>query len=251
MLSIAKNKPQILSIFGLKYIRLILDEINNQEIELLKKDYDYIVIYAYKKPVINGFDIREQTTSIIDLSQNLDDIFKKFRKNTRNEIRKTENIKDLEFKIADNNFNESYKLYKKIKKSDGVIPDIKKEFLGCLFFNTYLNDKIIVSISVYDTGQVLRLKHIVSSRKKDNFDSRLAGYATRRIIWEVIKYGNSHKYKKLDMAGVNLSDPSKKGIAEFKQSFGGEIITNYICRHETKKFKFFRKIINFFGININ
>ena len=251
MLSIAKNKPQILSVFGLKYIRLVLDEVNPQKIESLKKDYDYIVIYVYKKPDINDFDIKEQIISIIDLSQNPNDIFKKFKKNTRNEIHKTEKIKELRFKNLDDDFNGSYKFYKKIKKRDNAIPDIKKEFLGCLFFNTYLNDKIIVSISVYDTGQVLRLKHIVSSRKKDNFDSRLAGYATRRIIWEIIKYGKKNNYKKLDLAGVNLSDPSKTGIAEFKQSFGGEIITNYICRHETKKFKFFRKIINFFGMNIN
>ncbi len=248
---IAKNKPQILSIFGLKYIRLILDEINPQETKSLKKDYDYIVIYAYKKPDINDFDIKEQIISIIDLSQNPDEIFKKFKKNTRNEIRKTDSIKNLEFKIPDNNFNKSYRFYKKIKKQDGVIPDIKKEFSGCLFFNASLNNKIIASVSVYDTGQILRLKHIVSSRKKDNFDSRLSGYATRKIIWEIIKYGNNHKYKKLDMAGVNLTDPSKKGITEFKQSFGGEIIANYICRYKTKKFNFFQKIINFFGMNIN
>ena len=251
MLSIAKNKSQILSLFGLKYIRLILDEINPQEIESLKKDYDYIVIYVYKKPNINGFEIKEQTISIIDLSQNPDDIFKKFKKNTRNEIYKTEKIKELKFMNLDDNFNASYKFYKKIKKQDGAIPDIKKEFLGCLFFNAYLNNKIIASVSVYDTGQVLRLKHIVSSRKESNFDSRIAGYATRRIIWEIIKYGVSRGYKKLDMAGVNLTDPSKKGIAEFKQSFGGEIFTNYICRYETKKFKFLKKIINFFGMNIN
>lgn len=248
---IAKNKPQILSLFGLKYIRLILDEINPQEIDSLKNNYDYIVIYVYKKPSINGFDIKEQIISIIDLSQNSEEIFKKFKKNTRNEIHKTEKIKELRFKNLDDGFAGSYNFYKKIKKQDRATPNIKEEFKNCLFFNAYIGNKMIVSVSVYDTGQVLRLKHIVSSRKEKKFDSRIAGYATRKIIWEIIKYGNSHKYKKLDMAGVNLTDPSKKGIAEFKQSFNGEIITNYICRYETKKFKFFKKILNLFGRNIN
>lgn len=245
----AKNQKN--SFLGLRYIRLLIQKPDSEEIEKLKQKYSYIFIYSYEKPGFKDFKIRAQQSPIIDLSQSLDEIFAKFKKNTRNEIHKTEKIKELKFKNPDENFNYSYRFYRKIKRADGVKPDIKKEFKGCLFFNAYLNKKMIVSVSCYDNGEILRLKHIVSSRKEKNFDGRVAGYATRKIIWEIIKYGKENNYEKMDLAGVNFEDPSKKGITEFKMSFGGEIKDIYICRYETKIFLLLKKILNFLGKNIN
>lgn len=240
----AKNQRN--SFLGLRYIRALVEKPDYAEIEKLKNEYEYIFIYSYEKPDLKDFKIKPQPSPIIDLSKGPDEIFKNFKKNTRNEIRKAEKIRELKFKNLDNDFNGSYRFYRKIKGTDGVKPDIKGEFKGCLFFNAYLNGKMVVSVTCYDNGKILRLKHIVSSRKEKDFDSKIAGYATRNIVWEICKYGTKNNYKILDLAGA-----TKEGITKFKQSFGGEEKTVYICRYETKLFSRIKKIVNFFGKNIN
>lgn len=240
----AKNQKN--NFLGLPYIRFLTEQLDPIEIEKLKNDYGYIFIYSYVPTELPGFRIKIQRSLIIDLSKSPEEIFKNFKKNTRNEIRKTEKIEGLEFKNLDKDSKKSYRFYKKIKKMDGVKPDIKKEFEGCLFFNAYFNNKIAVSVSVYDNGEILRLKHIVSCRKEKNFDNRISGYATRRIIWEICRYGIKNHYKFLDLAGA-----TKEGITQFKQSFGGEEKNVYICRYETKFFLQIKRIINFLGKNIN
>jgi len=240
------------SILCFKYVRLILADINFDEIEKLKKKYSYIFFYLYNKKIdLEGFSITEKKTPIIDLSQSLDGIFRKFKKNTRNEIRKTEKIARLEFKNANNGIGQSFRFYKKIKKKDGVCPDIKADFKGCKFFNAYLAGKLIVSISCYDNRRILRLKHIVSLRKEKDFDSRIIGYATRRIIWEICKYGKGSNYKKIDLGGINFSEQGKGGVTQFKESFGAEIIDVYVYRYETRIFKLLKKILELFKRKIN
>lgn len=248
MLSTVKNKYQKLSFFGLKYVRIITDSISASEIEDLKSKYSYIVIYSYEKPIIDNFIIRTQTISVINLSQNLDDIFNKFRKDTRTGIKKISSSEELKIKIT-NDINESYEFYKKVKKTDAITLDLKREFKNCLFFNAYWNNNLIVSASYYDTGKILREKHLVSLRKE--FDSRTVANATRKLKWEAIEYAKKNGYEKFDLAGANMTDLRKKGIAEFKQSFGGDMVDSYILRYETRIFKFVKKILKLLNLNIN
>lgn len=232
-----------ISILGFKYVRLILEKINLSQIEELKRKYSYLYIVTYKKIPLSGFNILCRKTAVIDLSQGLEQIFQKFNKTTRNEIRKTERITNLHFVILDNNFNEAYNLYRKVKRKDGVVPEPKSDFKECKFFNAYLKDRMIVSIACYNQNKILRLKSIVSLRKMREFDKRIMGYATRRLIWEICKYGKANGYRKLDLGNVNLTDPTKAGIAKFKISFGGDLVDNYIYRYETKIFALLRKIL--------
>ena len=234
------------SICGLKYIRFILERTDWAGIGRLKKRYSYIFFYVFEKQgeELKDFSFVKKNTPLIDLTQGTEVAFKRFRKNTRNEIRKTERIKGLSFRNLDNNFGKSYRFYKKIKRKDGVSPDLKMEFNGCLFFNAYLDGKIIVSVSCYDDSkETLRLKHIVSLRKKEFFDGRIAGYATRRIIWEICKYGAKCDYKTVDLGGINFGEPDKEGIRLFKESFGGLVAPVYIYHYETRMFKLLKKIL--------
>ena len=245
------SKVQTASFVGFRYIRLLVENITREEVDKLKRKYSYIFIYSYSKLDLNEFHLKEQRTSIIDLSQSLDDIFKNFKKNTRNEIRKVDHIDGLRFVLPDKNTRASYRFYKKIKIADKVIPDIYKEFNGCIFANTYYNNKLIASISSYDNGEIIRLKHIVSLRKDRNFSDKLAGYATRKLIWELCRYGKKLNYKRLDLAGVNITDPAKQGIVKFKESFGGKITDIYTYRYQRKIFTALKEFIRIFKMNIN
>ena len=247
-----KDKVQQLSFFGLKYERFLTDDVNLEKLEKEQRDYSYIAIYSYKKIDLNNFDLSKiQQTPIINLTQSLEEIFKNFSTLTRRGIRKAEAMPDLKFSIPDANVDTSFKFYKEIKIKDGTIPDLKREFQRCVFFNAYFRNKIISSISFYDNGSCLRCKHIVSSRKEMGEQSKIAAYAARKLIWEICKYGQNHGYKKIDLGGINFDDPIKRGIAEFKGSFGGTIQDVYIYRYETELFKFLKRMLNYFRMNIH
>jgi len=249
--SVESSNPQRLSVFGLKYLRALIAKADPVDMGALTKKYHYIVLYTYSPLTMNNFNEKTQTIILIDLLQKREDIFKKFKKNTRNEIRKTENLHGLSFAVPEERVDESYTFYKKIKRADGVMPDLKREFSGCLFFNAYYNDELITSVSCYDTGTILRLKHVVSVRKKKGFESKIVGHATRRLIWELCLYGKKRGFHTLDLAGADFSDPTKKTIANFKNSFGGTITEGYIYRYETLIFRIFKKVVHIAGMNIH
>src|SRR3989344_4097245 len=55
---------------------------------------------------------RIKTTSVIDLTLSSEDIFRKFNDTTRNEIRRTENMLELEIVLEDSKTDLVYDLYK-------------------------------------------------------------------------------------------------------------------------------------------
>lgn len=246
------DKIQDLSILGLKYARFLSDDIDAARLEKEKGDYSYIAVYSYKKLSLQGFTLfKIQRTPIIDVTQRLEEIFQNFHTLTRRGIRRSEEMPDLRLSIPDNAMDASYEFYKKIKTEDGVVPDMKREFQHCLFFNAYYKGNLISSISFYDNGSCLRCKHIVSSRKEMGDQSKIAAYAARRLIWEICKYAQDRGYAKIDLGGINFDDPAKRGIAQFKSSFGGIVEDVYIYRYETALFKRVKKLLNYLGRNIH
>lgn len=235
---------------GLKYIHLFEESADLLKLNELKKNFRCVFCYSYKKLDVSGWEERVQKTPIIDLSKNLEEIYAGFRRDTKAGIKKSEDIKGLRLKIPDDDFVASYKFYKKIKLKDGVNPDIKSDFKNCLFFNAYSKGRLFVSMSFYNNGVSLRSKHTVSLRKEMGSDSKVAAWATRRLVWEICKYAKSRGILKLDMGGVNFDDKEKSGLVDFKLSFGGEIKEIYSYRYETAIFGGARRLLKLFRRNV-
>lgn len=242
---------QRFSVLGLHCLRVITDAVDPGEAKELKKKSSYIHIYAYKKAGLPDFRMRIQPTYIIDLTKSEGEIFSGFNETCRKHIRRAERNSDLGFTALDGDFYASHSFYKKFKVADGAIPDIKKEFVNCLFFNAYYKGKMLVSMSFYDNGVVLRAKHAASPRKEMGEESKIVAHASRKLIWEVCKWGRSHGRKKFDLGGLNFADSAKAGINEFKRSFGGDLAEVYIYKHETPLFVYFKKMLNWFNKNLN
>ncbi len=242
---------QDLSFLGCRYARILSRQVTREDVENLKKRYHYIHIYSFDKKELPGFDVRIQKTPIFDLSEDLEKIFQKFNDTCKKHIRRGERNSDLKLVADDNNFSESYALYKKAKSHEGVRPDIQREFTNCLLFNAYFRGKIIVTMSFYDNGEIIRAKHIGSLRKEmDGMSEKIIAHATRGLNWEAIKWGKAHGRKIFDLAGIT-DVSSMAGIKEFKMSFGGNITDIYICRHVTPVFHLIKKAVNLLGSNIH
>lgn len=247
-----EDLAQDLSISGLRYARILTENITAEEAETLKQKYSYVHIYSYKPASLAEFDIRTQKTSLIDLTQGEDKIFAGFQSSARQRVRKSEQIPGLEIKILDKNFSGSYGFYKRAKQLDDAPPDIKREFEECVFFNAYLSGRMIVTMSFYDNGEIVRSKHIASLRKIVNSEKQQTiSNASRRLIWEACKWGGANGRKFLDLGGINFDDLAKAGVRAFKESFGGKVADVYIYKYETAAFSKLKKLLNFFGRNIN
>jgi len=242
---------QDMSAGGLKYVRILTGSISQSEAEELKKKYDYIHIYSYQNADLPGFKKSMQHTALIDLTKNPESIFSRFNDTAKKHIRRAERNPNLKLVPLDPDFKASYALYHKIKSEEGAKPDIEEDFKNCLFFNAYLNGNLIVTASFYDNGEYIRAKHIASLRKTMGEEAKIVAHATRALNWELCKWGAQLGRKFFDLAGLNLEDPAKRGIVEFKRSFGGDEADMYILRYETPEFSQLKKKLNEEGKNIN
>ena len=76
----------------------------------------------------------------------------------------------------------------------------------------------------------------------------IIGNANRLLIWEATKYANNQGIKEFDLGGYYTGkEPyiQKENINNFKKSFGGKLVTQYIYHKDySKVYKSVNKIYN-------
>lgn len=222
--------------------RVILDD--KLFLDLLRKsNFFYISCISHNKLAApQNVSVKSKPTIIIDLKRKPEDVLAGFNDTSRNEVRKTFKIDEYSFMYNDKNFDEIYKLYKSFRKSKNL-PIKKPYFLrAASIYTAYYNNELISVVSFYNVYPYLRIQNIFSKDADDDKETRkIIGYATRRLIYEVCKFGCENGYTSFDLAGINLTDPAKKGITNFKSSFGGEVIHEYTYTYKHPLIKFLRK----------
>jgi len=224
------------------------------------KKYGSVVALSYKILDLKDFFRKEKNTSVIDLTQDIDTVFSKFSDTTRNEIRKTERNKELSFVQDDSNYDNLYILYKDFEFYQKRVPINTEQFKVHTIFSAYYKDKPISAVSVTKSDKELRIRSIFSKRLKtdDKEIYKLISNASRRVIFEVCKWGKENGFESLDMASVNMDNPKTQSIAKFKMSFGGDTVTEYTYIYKSELFSLFEKftftklfvlkILNYFRI---
>lgn len=220
-------------------IKKIYEKINIYTLNKLKEKYDYIYLVSYNFIDTQELNIcvLEKKTPIIYLNESIDKIFKKFKSNTKNEIRKTYRIEELNFISFDKKYEQIFNLNKIFESSKGWKPTIIDEFKNGNTFSAYYKNELITFVFFNIDNNIIRISNIASNRKELlNEYNKIVGYSTRRIIYEICKWGIENDIEFIDLGIINLTDPLKKGIAQFKSSFGAQIIDTYIYRCKNKKF---------------
>jgi len=176
--------------------------------------------------------------AVISLNGSVPEVFQRFRKNTRNEIRRTYTIDDLDFVNDDENIEEWYNLYKNFERAQGRMPWKKSTFSGTALFSAYYKGKMIVGLPFYLAKPILTLHTIASVRLQKDVDQdfqKLVGYATRRIVYNVCEYGSKNGYTEVSLSSVNFTDKKKSSVAQFKLSFGCNLVDEYTCIYMSKR----------------
>ncbi len=220
---------------------------NIKEIHFSKNPFDVngcdFVIFPYcnNKIKAKGFFCYNKLTSIIDLNQNLDTIWKKFHTNTIRGIKRAEK-NCINIKI-NQHYDQFYQIYKNFLKQKrlksffepfgvGIIPLNIIKNKGTLFVAEYNGEILGGIVSLVDTSNI---EYWIGASKRLECQkdiNALIGCANRLIFWEAIKYAKERGIKEFDLGGYWPENEAKKdlmksGINSFKSSFGGEVIQGY------------------------
>jgi len=158
-----------------------------------------------------------------------------FKKNTRNEIRRSYKLRDYKF-VKDDATAKAYTCYANFERSQGRVPVGKKYFLRLTIFAAISENEIMSAIACIEARPVLKVHSIFSTRLTASTDQckREVGYVSRRLVYDMCCYGIDEGYDELDLAYVNFTDPAKKGITNFKMQFNPEVKQEYRYIYKSK-----------------
>jgi hypothetical protein len=222
---------------------------NEDEIDQAVENNDFSRAYIFTNKEISlpsKFILRKvKMTPIVSLDdKKIEEVFLGFKKNTRNEISKTFNLPDLH--ISRNlHKDEAYQVYANFEYKQHRIPVGRAQFEGMHIFEASWEKGLVSVISCVDAFPRLKVFSI-SSERLDTSDPekyKIIGYATKRLIYEICKYGTENGYRELDLAYVNLKDPSKAGIDSFKMQFNGEITNEFLYIYKSFLLEILEKLI--------
>lgn len=228
-------------------LRVLYQNENLKEL-LNKNKYDFITVISYNKLGLEkeGYSLKHKKIANIALNGTTGEILERFSRRTKQEIMATYKINKFEVRIPDLNFKETYKLYKNFERAQGRKPWRKESFDRVINFNAYYRGELIASVPCYNLAPYLQVRAIFSKRLTNGNENKeiykLIGSATRRLIFEICKYGKENSYRFVGLGSVNYSTLQKANVANFKMFFGSELGDEYTYTYKSSKFLVLEKI---------
>lgn len=225
--------------FLFKTLRVVLGDERLRK-ALAAKRHAYITGLSYDAHLDGeGVRLKKKKTPVIDLAGKSDeDFLRATNDTTRNEIRRTLKTPELSFAVPDQNREAIWRMYAAFERAGGRRARAFNYFDESLFAGAYYRGRLIAAIICYDAAPYLRVHAIVSLRKAEQELKKYISFATRRLVFELAKWGREGRYKWLDLGGVNLHDEAKAGIDAFKLSFGARLVDEYTYTYKSKLFRF-------------
>lgn len=192
-----------------------------------------LVLFICCKNNVDLIDIykQEYTTLIIDLTQDLDQIWGDMSQSSRRSINKA--IKDGINIKRNENYDGFIQIVKRFRKEKGLKPirlttDFMKKH-ATLFVAEFNREIICGQLYLEDEDNICwhigASERLTSSAEK----AKLIAKANRLIVWEAIKYSKDKGIKEFDLGGcqVGNNDSSKAEDSTFKKRFGGKVAKRY------------------------
>lgn len=198
--------------------------------------------YCKKKLHIKGFTCQNELTNVIDLTQDLDTIWKKMdNKNVRYWINRAER-EGIKIRINED-YDQFYKIYRSFIKKKRIkslfdifgvrstsLESMKKH--GTLFVAEYKGEILAGTLYLEDDAHIEAWLGASKRLESDKKKKTLVACANRLLDWEAIKYAKDKGIKEFDLGGLwpeeeAKKDTMKQGINDFKLSFGGKTVDCY------------------------
>lgn len=181
----------------------------------------------------------ELYTSLIDLTQNLDEIRAKMaKKSCRYAINRAQRD-GIEVKI-NQDYDEFYRIYRAFNRQKGLpspypLDTIKQ--VGTLLVAKLAGQVVGGHVYLEDKDTILHWLGATERLSADRETATIIGNASHLLHWEVIQYAQKRGIKVLDLGGLALrgKDDPRSSIDFFKLSFGGQVVTHYSYRKDYSK----------------
>ncbi|MDQ7032929.1 MAG: peptidoglycan bridge formation glycyltransferase FemA/FemB family protein [Desulfonauticus sp.] len=214
------------------------------------KGCSLVVFYVCKNKIdFPGAIPEESPTIIIDLTQNLDTIWKNIEQRTRRYIKRAEK-EGIEIRLNENfkEFNELYYRFVSQKGFESFGEDLNIMRRYGTILNAYKDNELIAGLLTIEDHIHIRILVGASKRfEGDKKMSNLVSWANRALIWEAMRLGKEKGCKVFDLGGYytggDKNDP-RYNINLFKLKFGGNIVTYYkYIKYYSMLYKFIKTLL--------
>lgn len=181
-----------------------------------------------------GFRRHDFTTLTIDLTQELDRIWKNIdRWSCRKKINKAYNH-GVKVRVNEH-IEDFYEINKVFRRDKGI----SASYMDVEFMKKYGTVLVAEVDGSIVCGQLFfadsdHIRGIIAGSRRLGVsapEANVIGYANRLVIWEAIKLAKEKGIKEYDMGGYYTGREKNKemeGINAFKAAFGGKLVTKYI-----------------------
>jgi lipid II:glycine glycyltransferase (peptidoglycan interpeptide bridge formation enzyme) len=196
-----------------------------------------------------GFTRSESTTLVIDITKDLEVIWKNMHVNVRNKINRA--MRQNIIIKRNQNYDDFDKIQRSFREKKGIETAENIEILkkyGTLFVAEIEGD-VLAGIFYLEDNNVIRGWYGATKRLEvDKEKQKVISTANRLIDWEAIKYAKAKGIKVYDNGGYytgKKKDPQKEKINQYKRGLGGKLVTNYIYEKDYSiRYKIAKKIYN-------
>lgn len=192
----------------------------------------------YKVPIDGYQYTRTILTTVIDLTQDLEEIWNRMDKTCRYKIRRAER-EQIQIKFNQDH-QEFYDISLQFQKEKGFgslfslrHPDLDTiREKGTLITMYYQNELLGGHVYLEDQDNILMWISASQRLHVDKEKAALISRANRLLHWEAIKYARQKGIKEYDLGGIfpeeeASRDEGKKNENFFKLSFGGQSVQRY------------------------
>ncbi len=196
--------------------------------------------FCKNKVEAKGFTCQSQLTAVIDLTQDLETIWRNMDKNCRQDIRRAER-EQIKHKL-NQDYDEFYQMNKRLvqtksfaQKFGFVTPSVEIiRRYGTLFTAELGGEVVAGSVCLEDEEHILGWLSASKRFEVDKHKRLLIGSANRMLQWEAMKYAKAKGIREFNWGGMfqeGETDGNKQGINAFKLSFGSSKVEHcYLYR---------------------
>lgn len=217
------------------YFRIIKENISSEEMNALKRDSSYVFVASLNElPYVEGYQIIEKKSAVILISECEEQQLASYSPTCRNEIRRSLLNPNITIEINSTPIDELFNFHSICENERNWKPIPKEELESSITVCIRYEGELLSGITAYGSENLFRIGRIFSRRRSEKYkdvQKVVLSSASRRAIHELIKYSLKKGNSKLDLGGIDIKDPSKKGITQFKLSFGAEVTPVWIGRY--------------------
>ena len=194
-----------------------------------------------------GFTRRESATLVIDLTKDLEVIWKDMHVNVRNKINRA--MRQNVIIKRNQNYDDFDKIQRSFREKKGIGEAESIEILkkyGTLFV-AEIEGEVLGGVFYLEDDNVMRGWFAATKRlEADKEKQKIISEANRLIEWEAIKYAKAKGIKEYDEGGYYTgkeTDLQKERINVNKRTLGGELVTRYMYQKDYSiRYKIAKKI---------